>query len=72
MKNFFACIEDRSEPMSDVTSHINSMNSLHMCNITLMLGRELNWDAKAQNFGSDDQANALLNRKRREGFELDA
>ena len=70
MKNFFACLEDRSEPMSDVDSHVNSMNSLHMCNIALMLGRELKWDAAAQNFGSDDQANALMTRKRRDGFEL--
>ncbi|TWT83617.1 Inositol 2-dehydrogenase [Planctomycetes bacterium CA13] len=72
MGNFFSCIEDRSEPMSDVESHVNSMNSLHMCNITLMLGRELNWDSKSQNFGSDDQANALMTRKRRAGFELEA
>ena len=46
------------------------MNSLHMCNIALMLGRELKWDGAAQNFGSDEQANALMTRKRREGFEL--
>jgi len=69
MKNFFDCLEDRSEPMSDVASHVNTMNSLHMCNINLMLGRDLNWDGKS--FGSDDQANALISRKRREGFELD-
>ncbi|EMI44078.1 Gfo/Idh/MocA family protein [Rhodopirellula sp. SWK7] len=71
MENFFTCIEDRSEPMSDVSSHINSMNSLHMCNISLMLGRALEWNGAARNFGSDDQANALMTRKRREGFELD-
>lgn len=72
MKNFFSCIEDRSEPMSDVESHVNCMNSLHMCNIMLMLGRELKWDTQAQNFGSDDQANALMSRKRRAGFELES
>ena len=70
MQNFFECLEDRSEPMSDVDSHVNAMNSLHMCNIALMLGRELKWDGAAQNFGSDEQANALMTRKRREGFEL--
>lgn len=70
MKNFFTCIEDRSEPMSDVESHVNCMNSLHMCNIALMLGRELQWDPAANNFGSDDRANALMSRKRRAGFEL--
>lgn len=72
MKNFFSCIEDRSEPMSDVDSHVNCMNSLHMCNIALMLGREINWDNQAQNFGSDEQANALMNRKSRNGFGLEA
>ncbi|TWT54946.1 Inositol 2-dehydrogenase [Rubripirellula amarantea] len=72
MKNFFTCIEDRSEPMSDVSSHVNSMNSLHMCNIMLMLGRDLKWDGKTRDFGSDDQANALMGRKRRKGFELNA
>ncbi|MDB4766788.1 Gfo/Idh/MocA family oxidoreductase [bacterium] len=70
MENFFSCIEDRSEPMSDVASHVNSMDSLHMCNVMLMLGRELKWDGEARNFGSDDQANALMTRKRRKGFEL--
>lgn len=70
MANFFACLEDRSEPMSDVGSHVNTMDTLHMCNINLMLGRDLKWDAKARNFGNDDQANALMARKRREGFEL--
>ena len=70
MQNFFECIEDRSEPMSDVASHVNTMNSLHMCNIILMLGRELEWNGKTRDFGSDDQANALMKRKRREGFEL--
>lgn len=70
MGNFFACLEDRSEPISDVVSHVNCMNSLHMCNISLMLGRELNWDATAGAFVGDEQANALRDRKRREGFEL--
>jgi len=46
MANFFACLEDRSEPMSDVESHVNAMDTLHMCNINLMLGRELKWDSK--------------------------
>jgi len=68
MRNFFDCLKDRSTPMSDVDSQVNTMNSLHMCNIALMLGRELNWDG--QSFGSDDQANALMSRKRRKGFEL--
>ena len=70
MKNFFDCVEDRSEPISDVWSHVNTMNSCHLCNIALMVGRDLEWDQKARNFGGDDVANALLSRKRRDGFAL--
>ena len=72
MQNFFTCAEDRSEPMSDVDSHVNSMNSLHMCNITLMLGRAIDWNFKTQSFGSDDQANALMTRKQRKGYEFES
>jgi len=65
MRNFFECIEDRSKPISDVWSHHRTMTSCHLCNIALMLGRELNWDPKAEKFVDDEQANALLSRKSR-------
>ena len=47
------------------------MNSCHLCNIALMVGRDLKWDYKARNFGDDEVANALLSRKRRDGFKMD-
>ena len=65
MKNFFECIEDRSKPISDVWSHHRTMTSCHLCNIALMLGRELNWDPKAERFVDDKQADALMSRKSR-------
>ena len=66
MRNFFECIEDRSKPISDVWSHHRTMTSCHLCNIALMLGRELKWDPKTEQFVDDEQANALLSRKSRE------
>jgi predicted dehydrogenase len=66
MRNFFECIEDRSKPISDVWSHHRTMTSCHLCNIALMLGRELNWDPKRERFIDDEQANALMGRKSRE------
>ncbi|MFK8113350.1 MAG: Gfo/Idh/MocA family protein [Rubripirellula sp.] len=66
MKNFFECIEDGGKPISDVWSHHRTMTSCHLCNIVLMLGRELKWDPKAEEFVSDDQANQLMSRKSRE------
>lgn len=66
MQNFFDCIDDRSRPVSDVFTHHRTMTSCHLCNIALMLGRELKWDPNAQNFVGDDQASALMSRKSRE------
>jgi len=66
MGNFFACIEEGGKPISDVWSHHRTMTSCHLCNISLMLGRELTWDPKAEQFVDDDQANELLHRKSRE------
>lgn len=63
MGNFFACIEDRGQPISDVWSHHRTMTSCHLCNIALMLGRELQWDPKAEKFVDDEQADALMSRK---------
>lgn len=65
MGNFFECIKDRGTPISDVWSHHRTMTSCHLCNIALMLGRELRWDPKAERFIDDDQANALMSRKSR-------
>ncbi|MEM9366063.1 MAG: Gfo/Idh/MocA family oxidoreductase [Planctomycetota bacterium] len=63
MKNFFDCIAQGGQPISDVWSHHRTMTSCHLCNIALMLGRELNWDPEAEQFVGDDDANALLSRK---------
>jgi hypothetical protein len=34
------------------------------------LGRTLAWDPKAERFPKDDEANGLLSRPRRAGYEL--
>jgi len=66
MSNFFECLEDRQQPISDVATHHRTMTSCHLCNISLMLGRDLVWDPKNENFNGDDQATALMSRKRRD------
>lgn len=68
MQNFFDCMEDRTQPVSDVASHHRTMTSCHLCNIALMTGRELNWDPKAENFGDDEFANRFIKRKQRAEF----
>jgi predicted dehydrogenase len=66
MANFFDCIKDRQQPVSDVASHHRTMTSCHLCNIALMLGRDLNWNPDSERFIGDEQATALMSRKRRE------
>ena len=70
MGNFFECIRDRSEPQSDVASHVNAVNMCHMANIAMMTGRKLTWDQAAYEFVGDDEANAFINRPQRKGFEI--
>ena len=69
MSNFFECIEDREQPISDVVTHHRTMTSCHLCNIALMLGREVKWDPATEQFIGDDQANALMSRPQRAGHE---
>lgn len=70
MRNFFESIEDRAQPISDVETHHRTMTSCHLCNIALMLGRDLTWDPDAEDFVGDEQATALMTRPSREGFAL--
>lgn len=66
MKNFFECRQDGGLPISDVYSHHRTMTACHLCNINLMLGRDLQWDPKREQFVDDDEANLLLSRPARE------
>ena len=70
MKNFFECIKDRSLPISDVYSHVNSVNSCHMANIAMLLGRKVKWDPEKYDFIDDAQASSLVNRKQRAEYAI--
>ena len=68
MANFFACIKDRSLPISDVFTHLNSVNACHMVNIAMLLRRKVRWNPNKRDFVGDDQASALCSRKQREAY----
>jgi hypothetical protein len=72
MRNFFDCIKSRGTPISDVETHHRSMTTCHLCNITLMLGRELHWDPGKEQFKDDEQAAQLMTRPRREKYSWKA
>ena len=72
MDDFFDSVKDRSLPISDVFTHTKSVNSCHMANIAMLLGRKLRWDPEKYQFIDDDEANALMSRKKREPYTIDA
>ena len=72
MDNFFDCVKSRKLPISDVFTHHRTMTSCHLCNLAMLLKRKLKWDPAAEQFVGDDQANALLSRPQRKGYEITA
>jgi len=72
MGNFFRCIETGAKPISDVVSVGNATITCHLCNIALRLGRKLTWNPTSETFVDDDEANAMLRREQREGYQIEA
>jgi predicted dehydrogenase len=70
MGNFFECIKDRTQPISDVYTHHRSMSTLHLANIAIRLGRKIEWDAEREQIVGDSQANSWLAREQRKGYEI--
>jgi predicted dehydrogenase len=71
MGNFFECIADRTDPISDVYSHHRAMTTCHLANIAIRLGRKITWDAEKEQIVGDSAANQWLSREQRKGYEID-
>ncbi|HXK02796.1 MAG TPA: gfo/Idh/MocA family oxidoreductase, partial [Verrucomicrobiae bacterium] len=59
-------------PSADVEIGHRSISVCHLVNITRELGRKLQWDPATESFPFDTEANLLLSRPRRKGYELPA
>lgn len=70
MGNFFDCVASRKTPISDIESQHRSVSTCHLGNIALKLGRPLSWNPNKEEFENDAEANALLSRPQRQGFEV--
>jgi len=70
MGNFFDCVESRKQPISDIDSQHRSATTCHLGNLSIRLGRPLKWDASEERFADDAEANTMLQRERRHGFEI--
>ncbi len=70
VRNFLDCLKSRALPTSDIEIAQRSTNTCHLGNISYKLGRKLEWDAETETFKNDPEANALLAREPRKGYEL--
>ena len=70
MKNFIACVRDRSNPISDVWTHHRAVTSCLLAGIAMLVGRKINWDPDKEEIIGDDEADALLRRKQRAKYRV--
>ena len=70
MKNFFECIGDRTQPISDVYSHHRAMTVCHLANIAIRLDRPLKWDPETEQIVGDADAAMWQAREQRKGYEI--
>jgi predicted dehydrogenase len=70
MGNFFESVKSRELPVSDVYSQHRSVSACHLGNISMRLRRKLTWDAAAEKFIGDEEANAMISRSQREPYQI--
>jgi predicted dehydrogenase len=70
MEEWLDCVRTRKTPSADVEVGHRSISICHLANITRQLGRKLRWNPDTEQFQGDAEANALLTRPRRKGYEL--
>jgi len=70
--NFFDCVAAGRQPIADVESGHRSVTVCHLGNISCTLGRPLQWDPTTERFVNDAEADAMLSRPQRMGFEVTA
>ena len=68
-ENFTAAMKSRKQSISDVWTHNRMLEICHLSNIAMRFGRALTWDPEKRQIVGDDQANAMLSRPSRKGYE---
>ncbi|TWT36613.1 hypothetical protein KOR34_15190 [Posidoniimonas corsicana] len=66
----YRCVREVALPVSDVFSHVQTMNSCHLSSTAARLGRRIEWDPVSAQIVGDDQSAALVARKSLPGFSI--
>ena len=68
--DFIHCVKTREKPFRDIELAVNTVAVCHLGVIAYTLKRSLKWDQATQQFPGDEEANRLLDRARREPWQL--
>ena len=63
-------MKSRKDPYFPVEIGHRVSTVCHLANIAIKVGRKLKWDPAKEQFVGDDAANAMLDRKRRDPWQL--
>ncbi|MDO4557935.1 MAG: Gfo/Idh/MocA family oxidoreductase [Planctomycetia bacterium] len=69
MTNWIDCIYNGERPVGDIETGIRTATICHILNIARYLGRNLTWDPVSEVFVGDDEANTMISRPHRRGYE---
>ena len=60
----------REKPAADAETGHRATTVCHLVNICRKLGRKLQWNPQTEKFVGDNEADQLIARPRRQGYEL--
>ncbi len=69
-RNFLDCVKSRRPCYAPFETGHRTITLAHIGNIAMLLGRKLKWDPAKERFIGDDEANEMLDRKRRDPWQL--
>lgn len=72
LQNWLDCVKTRQEPVADVEIGHRTVTVCHLCNIAREVGHRIVWDPATEQIVGDEEANKLVDRPRRTGYELPA
>lgn len=68
--DFLQCVKSRKDPYFPVDIGHRVSTVCHLANIAIKLSRKLKWNPEAEQFVGDDEANKMLDRPRRDPWQL--
>lgn len=68
--NFINCVQSRKEPISPITSAVQSDIISHLCDISIRVRRPIKWDPVRQLIIGDEEATRLMRRPMRSPWQI--